>query len=438
MKVSLGQRGGNGTGGAWSFRRRGLTMECLRQGTGNTLRVLFVDDEPGVLHGLRLALRHMRDVWRMSFAASGPEALGILADAPHDVVVSDMRMPGMDGDRLLAEVQRRFPDTLRIILSGYSDYAMIMRTVKSAHQFLNKPCSHEELIRTVNRAVRLREVLCNPRIRELLGAIGSLPSLPEVFAALREEMDRPEPSLQRIGNLVSRDMGMSASVLKLVNSSFFGLRRHIASPRQAMVMLGLETARGLLLLSELFRQFSPPPELRCSPALLWRHCTGVGLFGKAIAAAEGLSDAEQDDCFIAGLLHDVGKLVLLAHMPGDYGKALARVREEGVAVHAAEQDVFGASHAEVGAYLLALWGLPDIVVESVFRHHMPAGCTGGGLCVAAVHAANALHHELVALTPGRAPRPADAAGLATCGLDGRMDAWRAVCTAALAAQEPDA
>jgi len=413
-------------------------MECTPQDSQDKLRVLFVDDEPNVLHGLRLALRHMRDAWQMSFAGSGSEALDILAREPHDVVVSDMRMPGMDGDRLLAEVQRRFPDTLRIILSGYSDYAMIMRTVKPAHQFLSKPCSHEELARTVNRALRLREVLCNPRIKGLLGAIGSLPSLPEVFAALREEMDKPEPSLQRIGNLVSQDMGMTASVLKLVNSSFFGLRRHIATPRQAVVLLGLETVRGLLLLSELFRQFTLPPELGCSTDLLWRHCTGVGRFSRAIAAAEGLSAAEQDDCFIAGLLHDVGKLVLLAHMPEEYGAALARVRQGDATVHDAEREVFGASHAEMGAYLLALWGLPDTVVESVFRHHAPACGNGEVACVAAVHAANALHHELVVLTPGRAPRPASADWLAACGFEGRMTAWREACAATLAAQEPEA
>ena len=412
-------------------------MECNGREPGGKLRVLFVDDEPNVLHGLRLALRHMREAWSMSFAQGGAEALDMLARQPHDVVISDMRMPGMDGDRLLTEVQLRFPDTLRIILSGYSDYAMIMRTVKPAHQFLSKPCSHEDLARTVNRALRLREVLCNPGIRNLLGAVGSLPSLPEVFAALREEMDKPEPSLQRIGDLVSRDMGMTASVLKLVNSSFFGLRRHIATPRQAVVLLGLETVRGLLLLSELFRQFVPPPELGCSTDLLWRHCTGVGRFARVIAAAEGLSAAEQDDCFIAGLLHDVGKLVLLSQMPEEYGAALARVREEGVPVYDAERAAFGASHAEMGAYLLALWGLPDRVVEAVYRHHAPACGSADTACVAAVHVANALHHELVVFSPGRATRPVDDGWLAACGLAGRMAVWRDACVAALAEQEPE-
>ncbi|UZP67336.1 response regulator [Desulfovibrio mangrovi] len=359
------------------------------------LRVLFVDDEPNVLNGLRLVLRSLRDKWHMAYATNAVEALGMLAGETFDVIISDMRMPGMDGGDLLAEVQQRYPHMLRIILSGYSDQAMIMKTVKPAHQFLSKPCNHKELEEVVERSMQLRGVLGNDRVRSILSDVEALPSLPEVYQALEAELGKENPSLQYLGDIIEQDMGLTVSLLKLVNSSFFGLRRHVSSPHQAVVLLGTETVKSLMLILALVKKFHVNSSLKVDASLLWQHSTYTGHLARCIAAKCQASKEMIDYSFIGGLLHDVGKLVLLTRFEKEYAEVLKLVREEGFYILDAEQRVFGTTHAEMGAYLLALWGLPAPVVEAVLRHDAPVISDEGVFTpLAAVHVANVLERQL--------------------------------------------
>ncbi len=412
------------------------------------LRVLFVDDDPGVLDGLRRALHIRRCQWETSFAGSAQEALRVLERTPHDVIVSDMRMPGMDGGDLLAEVQRRHPHTLRIILSGYSDRQMILKTVLPAHQFVSKPCDAGELEEIVEQAMRLRHVLENERVRHLLAGGAALPTVPEVFEELERELRSPSPSLDHIGELIERDTGLTASLLRLVNSSFFGLRRHVSGPHQAVVLLGTETVKSLVLGLELTKRFRPPEGLAVNLHYLWRHGTHVGHFSRMLALQMGATREVADHAFIAGLLHDVGKLVLLSHLSAEYAEVLRKVREEELTLPEAEFSVLHTTHAEIGAYLLALWGLPVPVVEAVLGHHFPSRPPESGHAVhvgetcptcpppvfgatdiplAAVHLGNVLEHDLIVLHSHYRRPKADSAFLARTGLAGKMEGMRAAC-----------
>ena len=194
------------------------------------IRVLFVDDEENVLQGIKRSFHDMRHEWEMSFASGGEEALRLVDARPFDVVVSDMRMPGMDGGRLLAEVQRRRPDAVRLILSGHSDRDMIMHTVKPAHQFLLKPIEPEELKRCIRRATLLGTVFLDDAVRTVVSKIETLPSVPKIYAAIHEELTKDNASLKTVAELIAQDVGMTANILKLVNSAFFGLRTHVTSP----------------------------------------------------------------------------------------------------------------------------------------------------------------------------------------------------------------
>lgn len=336
-------------------------------------RLLFVDDESHILAGLRRMLRPMRDSWQMEFASSGAEALELMTHGPIDVVISDMRMPGMDGASLLSEVKRRHPGTARIILSGQSDEERVLRTVGPAHQFLAKPCEPASLKRTIDGVCDLCETIQNQRVREVIGGISALPSLPLLFTQLLKEFHATDPSLERIAGIIAGDLAMTAKVLQLVNSSFFGLKCRVASPQQAVSMLGLERIRPLALTAGAFVGFSKPLGHGFSLSALIDHSLIVGLGARKITLLETGDAALAEEAMMAGMLHDIGKLILAQEMDEQYRVAREVAGKTGVAVCAAEQELLGASHAELGGYLLALWGLPATVVEAAVWHHAPVG-----------------------------------------------------------------
>jgi HD-like signal output (HDOD) protein/ActR/RegA family two-component response regulator len=364
--------------------------------------ILFIDDEQHIMDGIQLLLRPLRSQWDMSFATSGAEALKLMETESFDVVMSDMRMPGMDGAQLLAEVAQHSPETVRMILSGYSDQANVMRTVKLAHQYLSKPCPAEELKGAISKALRLRGIICSGALKQLISRIESLPPLPQLYEQLVEELRDGKSSLQRIGDIISQDVAMTSSILRMVNSAFFGPPTHVSSPLHAVKLLGVETIRVLVLSIGLFSYAGKFSFTDFSLERLWAHSKRVSCFCRTIAEAEGQNAVVRDECFIAGMLHDLGKLVLATTMPEEYRKVLTRVQGGGVHLHVAEREAFGVSHAEVCAYLLSLWGFKDSITEAVCWHHEPQHITNAGfspLLVVAV--ADHFDHDLVRINSDR-------------------------------------
>jgi len=376
-------------------------------------RILFVDDESNVLDGLQRMLRSMRNEWMMDFATSGHLALKVLSESSFDVVVSDMRMPGMDGAQLFSEVRRLYPKTVRIVLSGQSDHEMIMKTVGPAHQYLSKPCDAQELKETVSRACALRDLLTDSKLQLLVAQLTSLPSVPSLYSALMDEIVSPNTSTKRVGEIISQDPGMTAKMLQLINSAFFGLRRHISSPAEATALLGLDTVSALILTAEIFDQFRHTSLPDSCLNEIWARSSTVAKVARAIArnAKQGAQSAEQ--AFTAGLLHETGRLILAAQLPGRYAQVLSIINNEGTPVCEAETRVFGAAHPEVGAYLLGIWGLPDSIVEAVAFYHEPSRCaTRKFNALTQVHLANYFHN----ISIGQAAHALDIPYLAQLGL----------------------
>jgi HD-like signal output (HDOD) protein len=341
--------------------------------------VLFVDDEPAVLSGLRRMLHPMRAEWRMTFVTSANEALGVLASDPADVIIADMRMPGVDGATLLTEIRRRWPDTVRIILSGYADDQAALRSVAVAHQFLSKPCDPESLSATVRSACQMRDRLADPQLRRLVGGIGALPSSPNSFTSITEALGARDASAESVAPLIAQDPGAAAKLLQLVNSAFFGLAKSVVALEEAAAYLGLSKVRDIVLAqgaSELFRYGSP--ELAWVVQEIARHSVTVAERARELAPADVAGTA-----FVAGLLHDVGRLALASVAGGSY-LPIWRERHTGADLVAVEQARLSATHAEVGGYLLRLWGLPAAIVEPVARHCDPLAPDAEDPVVAAV------------------------------------------------------
>jgi len=389
------------------------------------LRVLFVDDEPRVLQGLKRMLYGMRNEWDMVFAESGEQALELFCQRPFDVIVTDMRMPGMNGAELLARVSEKYPDTIRFILSGHSDQNLILKSVGTAHQYLSKPCDAETLKNAVKRASELRKLLADESVSTLAKQIKTLPSFPKVYLDLMNELKSPDTSIQKIGEIISRDIGMTAKVLQLVNSAFFGLPRRVTDPAQAVSLLGLDVIKGLVFTVHIFSELKVDRAAGIDPDRLWRHSMNVGRLAKRVAAS--VSNEASGDALIAGLLHDAGKLMLAANVPEQYREAVERAKSEDKPMFEVENDVFGMSHAELGGYLLGLWAFPDTIVEALAYHHKPSLSAATELSpVLAVHVADAIDHECGVGGDGGCPQ-VDLDHLESVGLRDQLPLWREIC-----------
>lgn len=384
------------------------------------MRVLFVDDEEMILRGIERKLFHRSDDWDICCVTSGADALEELEDERFDVVVSDMRMPGMDGAALLCKVHELYPHMIRIVLSGYAEVEATMRAVPVTHQFLAKPCAPDLIEDVINRAMLLQKLLDGDELRTAVGEVGSLPSLPKVYAELTAALADEGCDLDRVTSVVVKDPAMCAKLLQLVNSSFFTRGASIADARQAVLRLGFEMVKNLALAAEVFSVGKLPRKLRERLSLdaLQRHAMTSATVASSIIG----SGHAADDAFMAAMLQDAGLLVLASEMPDKLLAALELAAAEDIPQHEAERRVFGTSHAEVGAYLLGTWGLPYGIVDAVANHHTPerAPSRTFGL-VEAVHVAS----ELVA---GREPGPDY---LAERGVSDRIVEWRAIAGAAL-------
>jgi HD-like signal output (HDOD) protein len=337
--------------------------------------ILFVDDERDLLDSLRARLYKHRHDWNMKFVVSGAEAIAALEQQRFDLVVSDVRMPGMDGGQLLTVVKQRWPDAMRIIVSGYSDPVQAVRLTSLAHQYVAKPCDGCELENIIERGFHLQDLLGQESLRKMVGSIGKLPAMPKTYGLLQSALAQPSVTAAQIGDIVNADAAIASKVLQITNSAFFRLRKPMVRIKDAVTYLGFATVRNLVLSAEIFSQWQAPKGLSdLDPERLQSHAQCAAAACKALAGGR----ATPDDAWLAGLLHDIGYWILIQECPKELASALQMARAEGLPLVDCERRITGATHAEIGAYLLGLWGLPYTIVEAVALHHSPKAVTPHG------------------------------------------------------------
>ena len=385
-------------------------------------RILFVDDEPDLLESLRDAMHIHRRTWAVTLCSSGDAALQELADEPADVIVADMQMPEMDGATLLGHVRDLYPTTIRMVLSGYASPQHLTRAAAVAHRFLGKPFDAAELSRLIERSCALRELTQEAEAFRRTAAATSLPSRPGVHTQITTILADPGWEPDQIALAIESDIAITAKVLQLANSAFFGIGRTVTSVREAVVYLGVETIKSLSLMAEAFGKLAPDHLEGFSIEQFQRHAMLVA----RVAGAILLLGRSQQEAITAGLLHDIGKLVLIADDPEHWNRLNDIAVDRHIPLHQVEEEIETVTHAATGAYLLSLWGLPDGVVEAVAHHHDPGELPATALdAVAAVHIANALANDIEAGASGRAPSGGlDEAFLAKLGVSAQQPGWR--------------
>lgn len=316
-------------------------------------KIAFVDDEVNILDGLRRMLRPFRNEWDMYFFSSAEETLQAFKDHEFDLVISDMRMPRMNGAELLNRIKEISPSTIRVILSGFSSEELTLESVHAAHQFISKPTDSEKIKQCVQRAVTLQGMLTSEEIKAFLGSIESLPMLPVVYDELMRSVTSADASIRDVGQVVAKDIGLSSKILKLV--AFFGLSHNLDTPQEATTFLGTDRIKNLALLTSVFHSF--PASNRNLPRIqiLNRRCEKVGLLAAKMAKASHLSQRSRDHCQVAGMMSGLGELIALS-----YDKNMPP-----------EHDLLN-DPPLVGSYLLGIWSLPFPVIEAVRWHRRPA------------------------------------------------------------------
>lgn len=387
-------------------------------------RLLFVEDNPVMLQLYGMMLEDEPD-WEVVTAESGEAAVPLLSEGSFDVIVSDLHMPGMDGLAVIAEVKKRSPRTSRIIISGLDDQKRIAECLDETHQFIAKPLNAKVLKTTLDRICGLDSYLHDDRLRAIVAQLGTLPSFPSLYLEIMQALSAEEPSLETVAAIVAKDPAMTAKMLQIVNSTAFGLAQPVATPFLAVQHVGMGTVRSLALSAHIFSCFERTEIKGFSIPQLWDHALRTAALAQLIVLRETRDAALAEDAYTAALLHDVGKLMLANNLPESFQRALQLADQQQVPLHAAELEVFAATHADVGAYVLGLWGLPASIVEAVAFHHLPGRSQSAALSpLTAVHVANILEQEPSA---SKAPRPVaklDADYLARVCVDQRVSVWR--------------
>ena len=394
--------------------------------------ILFVDTDRFMLKALRRVFRREQQ-WQVHYADGAQAAMEILANHPIKILFTEIPLEDTNGLDLLRQVQAQYPDIVRIILSGYNSQEVLIESGGVAHQYLGKPCDDQQLLDTLLRAFTVQKLVGNAGLKELVAGLTGLPSLPSLYVEIMEELNREEPDLEKIGEIISQDLAITAKVLQIVNSPYFGLMQEVQNPARAVGLLGLDMVRAMVLSAGTFSKFKSVRAAGFSMEDLWQHGMQTAGFAKCLAQAHSAPLKVEDAAFIAGLMHDIGKLLLAANKPAVFEGVLARAAAQGEGFHTAERAVYQADHAELGGYLLGLWGIPDEVLQAVAYHHAPhRGRDKGVTALTLVHVANAFSNQGDALTEA----DFDAMGLnrgylEAAGVWEALPGWRHVCVEAL-------
>lgn len=359
--------------------------------------VLFVDDEPHILSSLRRLMR--KEGWQILTASSGLKGLEMLQNHHVDLVVSDMVMAEMDGADFLHLVKEKHPETTRIILTGYPKSSAVTRAFAEADifQIISKPWNDEELKEIIRNALQQSESQEeeSPELHQLITKMDALPTLPHVYVELKQILqDADHSSVETVTEVIMQDPAVAAKILQVANSAYFGQRRSVGTINRAVVLLGLEMIENLVLSASVFQSFAAEDIEGLSHDDLWRHSMGCSLAARVIEQRRSPSRERLEKITLAGILHDLGKLIFLQAMRDPYAEVVGKARETRAPVVNVEREILGIDHAAMGGYLANWWNLPSSVVDAIRWHHELGDSQEDPQFISTIHLADVMVHRV--------------------------------------------
>lgn len=391
-------------------------------------KVLFVDDNEPLINSFKNYFDRIPKNWAPIYLTDPIKATDLLLFGDIDIIITDIHMPNMDGVKLLDFAKKEHPDVIRIAISGEQDTPDLLENAKNAHRYMQKPVDLNQLRELIERVATLSEIIPNSDTRKIVASLDVIPTTPRVYRELLSELNRDDGSLKRISQLVAEDPGLTAGLLKVVNSAFFNLPNEITSAQQAVTLLGLEIVKGILFSVEMMRTFSIEDEKVFSINDIVEHCLLVANFAKTILEHEHINKTVIEKTFVTAILHDIGELIFAYALPDRYQTIIEVSRSFDQTLARLEMQVLGSTHAEAGAYLLGLWGLPDDIVSAIANHHTPAKASGNAAAIlATMHAADYICCKLFPEFRLGGEEHIEASFLKRLKIHHKLDEWEELC-----------
>ena len=357
-------------------------------------RILVLIDDLANLAQVEPHFSELPDYWKVHVTQTSENALCLLEQVPFELIFVDLKAGPLASVQFLHQVWTKHPAVIRFLLADTMPPDLMVSCALGAHQVLQKPLDSSVIRAALDRAKLVDRLFQNNKdLQSLVSRIRTFPSRPTVYVEIMKELRSSKASSQTVGELVARDLAISSKLLQITNSAFFGFGRAISSSTEAVLLLGMETTASLVLGIEAFSRLDNVKLLYFSSDQVWKHCQSVANAARAIANHATSDETISHDAYTAALLHDIGKLALAVNLQEPYRDALNLGREKKLPAWEVERQAFGATHAEAGAYLLSLWGLPANVIEAVAGHHLPARELSSEFTpLTALHLANALEN----------------------------------------------
>jgi HD-like signal output (HDOD) protein len=354
--------------------------------------ILFVTEDSALLEGLRQGLRHKRLDWRMDFVSTGKSAIGRFTNgSPVEVLVTDVSVLASEGKSLVRWVAETYPNTTRIVISTPAYKSETLQAMPYATHILDKPDTVAELSELIEETLTDREAQESSQTVQFTDAFQQIQPMPQTFKLVCDLLNDPNSTLDQLGRVIMHEPAIAARLLQVANSAYFGGGSKIVSVSGAIAFLGHDIVRSIVLSENLFPSTETNPYVASFRWVSARSLTGANFAMGCLENRDLASEA-----FSACLLMDVGLLVLAKIRPEPLRRCIREASNSGRPLFEVELEINGATHADIGAHLLAKWQLPSSIVEAVALHHRPAKPKQANLdVVVATHVAASMVESLV-------------------------------------------
>ncbi len=365
----------------------------------NTIpKIVFVDEDKNTLTALQQLLAE--EQWNCQFFTAASKALDHLKREPVDLVVSAVRTGDTSGIQFVAQIRDQYPEIIRVFLTDYAQQDDVIKSLAAGHvqQIIPKPWIDQELKEIIRSALRQLEQQ-KKKSREfqiLINSIPLLPTLPESYSNIRACIVGDEIDIEKMADYISQDVSISSALLHWANSALFGQRFQVDTIKKAIIVLGTDIVENLILSESVNRTIAGKlPDVKGFDfAKFKKHSMATAVISRLLIKSLLPTDIGQHDrAFVAGLLHDMGKLAEASFFPSQFEQAIELAKQRRISLTEAEIKTYGTHHAELGSFLAEWWTLPHFIVNAIRWHHQPQSTPVDQEIITAAHIANQLSYK---------------------------------------------